>query len=137
MMTARVSRTWSSTRCSITGIFLSSSGLKIVSCSHLFSELRPLDIRSVHLMASRDRLASERSRLASYVLLGIDRDKQVIPLPAQEQDGQLVFFQLTRGVLIVFERFHDLVVHFLNHIATLQTSRFRRAAALDRRHDHA
>ena len=56
-------------------------------------------------MTSRARLASERSRLASYVLLGIDRDKQVIPLPAQEQDGQLVFFQLTRGVLIVFERF--------------------------------
>ena len=37
MMTARVSRTWSSIRCSMTGIFLSSSGAKTESCSHLLN----------------------------------------------------------------------------------------------------
>ena len=36
-ITARVSRTWNSTRCSMTGIFLSSSGLNTESCSHWFS----------------------------------------------------------------------------------------------------
>ena len=37
--TARVSRTWSSTKCSMTGIFLSSSGSKTFSCSHRWTFL--------------------------------------------------------------------------------------------------
>ena len=77
-------------------------------------------------MASRDRSDTEQSRPASCVSLGIDRDKQVIPLPAQKQDGQLVFLQLTRSFLVIFERLHDFVVYFLNHVAALQTRRFRR-----------
>jgi hypothetical protein len=38
-------------------------------------------------MANRDRSDIEQSRPASCVSLGIDRNKQVIPLPAQKEDG--------------------------------------------------
>jgi len=50
-------------------------------------------------MASRDAQQLSGPRLALCALLGMTATNRFIPLPAQEQDGQLVFFQLTRGFL--------------------------------------
>src|SRR5574341_1626483 len=93
MMTARVSRTWSSTRCSMTGIFLSSSGVKTVSCSH-FRNFAPSAIGEENPL---------RPSLAPSPLLGIDRDKQVVALPAQQQDHHLFLLYFRRRLLVILQ----------------------------------
>src|SRR6185295_11545993 len=124
--TARVSRTWSSTRCSMTGIFLSSSGVKTLSCSH-FPIFTPSDIAGGPLSWA----ASGRR------LLRIDRHEEVVPLPAQQQDDHLFFFDLGGRLLIFIQALDYAVIDLLYHVPALNPSRFRRAPRLHVIDQHA
>src|SRR5690349_12286850 len=112
-MTARVRRTWSSTRCSMTGIFLSSRGEKTESCSHLPSRVK------------------FTSPAALPPLFRIDRHEEIVALAAQQQHRHLLLLDLPRGLLIVLHALDHLVIDLLNDVAPLKSGGFRRTARLD------
>src|SRR5690349_13200336 len=143
MITARVSRTWNSTRCSMTGIFLSSSGLKTESCSHRFSlfSTQPRTCRNLSIRRSDDRDSGnqpiDRSPDLLLFLLRINGHKQTVPLSIDQQHGKFVFLDLFRSLLIIAERLDRLVIDFLDHVTTLEPGCLCRSARLDRRDDYS
>ena len=68
-------------------------------------------------------------------LFRIHGHEQVIALPTEEKNSQLISLNLIGSFLIIVEVFYDFVVYLLNHVAPLQASCLRRAACLYRR-DH-
>jgi hypothetical protein len=66
----------------------------------------------------------------------INRDEQIVPLAAHQEDHHLLFFDLRRGPRVVVQSFHDLMVHFLDHIAPLKACGFCGTARFNMVDDH-
>ena len=71
------------------------------------------------------------------VLLWVDGDEQIVPLPVQQEHHHFILFYLRRSLLVILQAFDYLMVDLLDHVTTLQPGGLGRAARLDGIDHHA
>src|SRR5947199_4457570 len=159
-ITARVSRTRSSSRCSASGIFGSSIGAKTFCWSPLKMRFNRRLTISFSLPFVRWRPGRRRSSwrplgrvggtggrvlrkfdlplplLTKEGLLRIDHNEDRITLPTHKENCVFLFLDFSGGGFIILDAIHRLAVDFLDHIPALQTRLFRRTSPLHMGNDH-